>query len=454
MIGAVAGVLLPVLAAAVLARRAIPPGARLAVAVPMAGIAVGLASAVGFGLLTSGIHARSLFIAADAGIWLAIAGLALQARRSIASSTPAVPAAGAAAGDRLLASAAGLLAIGTLASAGLWFVATSSVYPHGEWDAWAQWNLRARFFFRGFADGTWQNAFASVLAWSHPDYPMLVPMSVARLWLYAGSESVAAPIALGGSVAAATVLTTAFAAARTRGAARGWLAAAILLACPSFVRYSAAQCADVAVAFFLLCAFVLWARGNEDPGNRWYWILAGAAAALAGWTKNEGLAGFGIFTVLLAVERWWTTRSFRPAAWVLAGAAPVLLVVVVFKLTLAPPSYFTAEQSLAQAAASLLDGGRIRLVATAFARELWVTGASTVGILPFLAVFAAIRGTDSQAPAAAPAAVAAMAILLVVYAAAYAVTPKDLVWQLQTSLDRLVLHVVPTLTWATVTICR
>ena len=455
MSGAIAGFLLPVLAAVVLARRVSPAGAaRLALVIPLTGIAVGLASTIGFTLLASGMHARWWFVAADAAIWLAIAGLALRIRPSFASPVPRVPDAGAAARDRLLASAAGLLAIGTVAIAVVWFVATSSVYPHGEWDAWAQWNLRARFFFRGFADGTWRNAFAPVLAWSHPDYPMLVPMSVARLWLYAGAEGVGAPIALAGFLAVATVLTASLATARTRGPARGWLAAAVLLACPSFVRYSAAQCADIAIAFFLLCAFVLWARGTDDPDNPWCWMLAGTAAALAGWTKNEGLAGFGIFTVLAGFERWWTSRSLRPAALLIAGAAPVLLVIVAFKLTLAPPSYFTAEQSLTQAAAHLLDSGRIRVVATAFARELWVTGATTVGIVPFLAVFAAIRGTETHAPATARAAIGAMALLLVVYAAAYAVTPKDLVWQLQTSLDRLVLHVVPTLTWATLTLCR
>lgn len=453
MIGVAAGLLLPVFAAVLLVWRVAPRGARLAIAVPVAGIAAGLASAAGFALLTSGVRARSWFLAADASMWIAVAGLTLLARRA-AANAPQTQSPRAATDDRPFAFAAGLLAIATLGIAALWFVATSAVYPHGEWDAWAQWNLRARFFFRGFEDGTWLNAFASVLAWSHPDYPMLVPMSVARLWLYAGSETVAVPIVFGGLLAAATVATAAVSVAQTRGAARGCLAAAVLLACPSLVRYSAAQCADIAIAFYLLCAFVLWSRANEDPENRSYWILAGTAVALAGWTKNEGLAGVGIFVILVAAERWWRTRSLRPAALVLAGAAPVLLVIVAFKLTLAPPSYFTAEQSLAQAAASLVDGGRVRLVATAFARELWVTGASTIGVVPFLAVFAVIRGLESRPSAASLAAVAAMLLLLVIYAAAYVVTPKDLAWQLQTSLDRLVLHAVPTLTWATMTLCR
>ena len=118
------------------------------------------------------------------------------------------------------------------------------------------------------------------------------------------------------------------------------------------------------------------------------------AAALAGWTKNEGLAVFGLFVLAVACERWWSSRSLRSVGVVCAGAAPVLVLIVIFKMTLAPPSYFTSEQSLAQAAASLIDGGRLRLVGQAFANELWLTGASVVGVVPFLALFAVIRRID------------------------------------------------------------
>ena len=42
---------------------------------------------------------------------------------------------------------------------------------------------------------------------SHADYPPLVPLSVARLWTYAGHETLLGPIAFAGIVAACTVLT-------------------------------------------------------------------------------------------------------------------------------------------------------------------------------------------------------------------------------------------------------
>ena len=58
---------------------------------------------------------------------------------------------------------------------------------HGEWDAWSIWNLKARFIFRGGAH--WRDAFSSVLGFSHPDYPLLIPLSVAGSWILTGKET-------------------------------------------------------------------------------------------------------------------------------------------------------------------------------------------------------------------------------------------------------------------------
>jgi hypothetical protein len=447
----IAALLLPIVAAIVFAWRYGEPRARLAVAIPAAGIAIGLASALAFALLLGGVRSRTAFIAIDTAAWIAVMAALWRARRP----PPTERALIGPNGPWIRAAAITLLAAATLVTLRS-FVAASSVFPHGEWDAWAQWNLRARFLFRGLADGTWQNAFAPVLAWSHPDYPLLVSASVARLWIFGGADTVVAPIVLGGLLAAATVAAAGVAVARTRGTARGCLAAAVILACPSFVRYSAAQCADVALGFFVLSAFTLWAEAEAAPGRRVWWILSGASAALAGWTKNEGLAVLAMFLVVLASTRVMQRGrdGLRDVAFALAGAAPVVLVIVLFKLTLAPPSYFTAEQSLAQAAASLFDADRVRLVSLSMAREVWLTGAMVFGIVPMLAAFAGARGIDAKASGASRAAIPAMLGVLVIYMVAYLVTPKDLAWQLRTSLDRLVLHVVPTLAWSVVVMCR
>jgi hypothetical protein len=453
----IAGLLVPPGVALVVVWRATGvTGERLAAAPAACGIALGLASVAWSALFFSGIRSGTLMTLLDLAVWAVMlaAGLVMTRRaRGILPPEGGSHEFNGSAGDRLATAGAALLLIAAAAVAIASFVSSSAVFPHGEWDAWAQWNLRARFFFRGLGDGSWREAFAPILAWSHADYPPLVPVSVARLWAYGGGETVAAPIAFAATLAACTVATAGLSAARERGAARGCLAAAVVLACPSFVRYAASQCADIALGFFMLAAFVVWSLAAR---NRRWLPLAGLSAALAAWTKNEGLAFFALFVAVVAIERLWSAgwRGLRDLAPLLAGAVPVLIVVVVFKQALAPPSYFVAEQTLGQAAASVLDAGRVRFIATAMARELWRTGATVVGVIPFLAAFAVVRGVRAPAPAAARAAVPAMMAMAAIYGLAYLVTPKDLVWQLNTSLDRVVVQLVPTIAWAVMTISR
>lgn len=423
---------------------------RLAAAPGAIGIALGLASVVWSAPFFGGIHSRGALVGLDLLAWTILLAAGLVCTRG---RRDRIEAAAVAEASRLTTAAAVTLVIVTAAAAVLSFTSASAVFPHGEWDAWAQWNLRARFFFRGLADGSWHNAFAPILAWSHADYPPLVPTSIARLWTYAGRETVLAPIAFAGIIAACTVLAAGLSTARSRGAARGCLAAAVILACPSFVRYAASQCADIALGFFMLGAFVAWSCAGQQ---RLWLALAGLSAALAAWTKNEGVAFFGVFVAAIAVERLWSAgwRGLKDLAPVLAGAAPILVMVVVFKQTLAPPSYFVAEQSLGQAGASLFNAARAQLVGSSMAREIWLSGATVVGVIPFLCVFAAVRGVRAPAPVAARAAAPAMAAMIAIYALAYLVTPKDLTWQLKTSLDRLVVQIVPTLAWSIMTISR
>jgi hypothetical protein len=66
------------------------------------------------------------------------------------------------------------------------FIVKSLNLPHGSWDAWAIWNMRARFLYRGGVH--WAQAFSEKYLWSHPDYPVLVPGNVARIWDYRGEK--------------------------------------------------------------------------------------------------------------------------------------------------------------------------------------------------------------------------------------------------------------------------
>src|SRR5207248_3941268 len=130
-----------------------------------------------------------------------------------------------------------------LAVAGIAFARLSIAAPHGSFDAWGIWNLHAKFLFTN--DQHWRDGFSNDLAWSHADYPLLVPASIARCWSYSGAESASALvfIALLFTLATAGLLVSALSALRSTG--QGLLAGTILLATPFFIVLGAAQYADV-----------------------------------------------------------------------------------------------------------------------------------------------------------------------------------------------------------------
>jgi hypothetical protein len=113
--------------------------------------------------------------------------------------------------------------------------------PHGQGDATAIWNLIARFIYRGGSE--WKETLSHRLAWTHSDYPLLLPLSVARLWAYAGETQVA-PILIAmlftfgslGLIVSSTSLL------RTR--TQGYLAGLILLEPFLFFRIGTYQYAD------------------------------------------------------------------------------------------------------------------------------------------------------------------------------------------------------------------
>ena len=327
------------------------------------------------------------------------------------------------------------------------FVAASAVLPHGTWDAWAIWNLRARFLSRGLPD-VWRDGFSPLLHWSHPDYPLLVPLSVARGWTYAGRETTMVPTLLSALFAISAAGTAAISVARARGTAAGLMTAAAMLASPAFVEHASGQIADIPLGFYMLAAFVLMFNAAAAPGARVWWLLAGAAAGLAAWTKNEGLLFLAVFT---GAAGWWSIRTrgmdgLKDVAVLLAGAAPSVAALAVLKWRIAAPDLLVASQSAGHVATHIADTDRFRVAGAALARELWLGGAPRIGVLPILAGYVLAAGV--RRPLGVPAvAAAAMMAMLAGYLLVYVLTPYDFAWHLRTSAERVVLQLFPTLVW-------
>ena len=331
------------------------------------------------------------------------------------------------------------------------FAATSRVQPHGEWDAWAIWNLRARFLFLAT---DWHTALSPLMPWSHPDYPLLLPLSVARIWTYVGHDTPAVPMTLAALFAAASVATVGISVGTARSPSSGWYAAIAVAASPAFMRYTPAQCADVPLAFYVLLAVSSLSEGVTTRA-RAPWVMAGVGAGLAAWTKNEGLV-FCLLIIAAAVLAPHLDQTRSRAArcgYVLAGTAPMLGALLVLKL-ITPSNDLVAAGTFSSTVSHLQDLDRWQTVAGRFWHELWYNGASVIGVLPAVVAFVGLSGLREPIPVGPVAGLTIVGGLIACYALVYVITPQDLAWHLNTSVDRVLLHVYPAAIWCAMMLVR
>jgi hypothetical protein len=144
-----------------------------------------------------------------------------------------------------------LMASFVVVLAGALYAATMRLraYPNGDgWDSVAIWNLHARFLFLG--GDHWRDGFTTLLSWSRPDYPLLVPASIAHFWTILGADApiVPAVIALVFTFATAGLLFSSL--LILRGRAVAMLSSVALLATPAFISEGSTPTC--------LCRFSFW----------------------------------------------------------------------------------------------------------------------------------------------------------------------------------------------------
>ena len=327
--------------------------------------------------------------------------------------------------------------------------------PHGLDDAWAIWNLKARFLYRG--GPSWGAMFAEEIAWSHPDYPLLLPLTISRLYHYAGSESPVIGQMVALLFAALTIGMLGAMLWQQNDAVQAFVGIMVLAATPALLFHTAWQYADVPLAFFILTATGLTTRAlakttvNDHPRPPYHLqtsglVLAGMVASCAAWTKNEGL----LFVVALvvavslvsAVSVDLRTAARRGGA-VLLGAAGGVALIVLVKSQLAP----TQDPIGATHFSQLLDIERHGKTITLLATRVLLDGMMDGVFCALLATYVLVAGwrRDHLGPAAVAALTAV--IIVAVYYVIY-VASSNMTWLVETTASRLLLHVWPTLIFA------
>jgi hypothetical protein len=333
-------------------------------------------------------------------------------------------------------------------SAAIGFWCLSRQNPHGQFDAFGIWNLRARFLYSGGHD--WKNF--TYMTGANTDYPLLLPASIARSWEFVGSETQLTPIAIGLLFTFATIGIVLVSISHLRSERQGLLAGLILLGTPFLIRHGASQYADVPLSFFFVATIALLFFHAESPSQMYFLTLAGMAAAFSAWTKNEGI----LFLLLLFLIHFVITTLIKGRKdWVsevvalLMGAVPISIVIFIYKVRLASSNDIIAAQGPGFTVHRLLDISRYHIVISRLARELFSFGgwSPILGkIMPLLLFFyflllgASVKRKDVAATSIA---VLLPVFMMVSYFFVYILSPYDLAWHLDSSLDRLLLQLWP-----------
>lgn len=407
---------------------------------------LGLSSVVTFWWTVLGAPLGSRFVGVDVLLWVSIALVSWRVlqRTRVADPVSSAPAPGAprlTIADWLVRAA--FVAVAFIAVATV--VAHYRAGPHGEWDAWAIWNQKARFLLR--ETDHWTQLLA--IAWTNPSHPLLVSLSVARLWAYAGSETTLVPAMLG-LLWGVGIVAAVMGALDTR-LRRAWIAGCAVVAPGAFPQLAAAQTADLAIALFLVVTLVMLravvqASTSDAQGTRAGMLLAGLAAGTAAWTKNEGLLLVGVSTLIVA-SMMLSHRRPLAVGWWLGGVLPFGLTVAWLKLVEAPiaPEYMSEMQGPAGLMERALDPAHHALIARLTGWR-WVTwgGPWAAGAL-LLTIVAAAGAVWSRAGESARVVLLVVVAMFAGYYAMWVVSPLDTPWLVNTTFDRLLMQLWPSL---------
>ena len=334
----------------------------------------------------------------------------------------------------------GLAVIVILALALLYSLVSARTAPHGDYDAHAIWNLRARFIFR--LGDEWQKAFSPAINRDfHMDYPLLVPMNVTGGWNSLDEEVTRVPavqamlflVGLGG------VMFSALAYFRSSG--QGALAMIVLLATPYILQFSTFQTADIPLSYFFLASAVLLLLAVYET-SAGLLFLCGLMAGLSAWTKNEGVSFASITAVIVLVlfykQGWRSYFSF------FGGMVLPVLTLLVFKTVLPGRNDLLVDNGLLQIIQKITDSDRYRTILQHLGPETTGLGGWPFSILVLLTAYGLIMGRNRSIRHGPILWIVLMVMAqFLAYFGIYLITPNPQEWQIMYSMSRLLIHLFP-----------
>jgi len=180
--------------------------------------------------------------------------------------------------------------------------------PFAAWDAWSFWALKARMFTSG---GPPRGYFHdSLTLYTHPDYPLNLPLAAAALFRIHGQIGVVLAALIGPACFGALLLLLYAGLTRLYGRATAALAVGALSFVPALPVQAASGNADAPLAMYTGAAtlyLLLWWRLRRPADALLMGLLAGGAV----WTKREGLPVAALLLVAYVVGEVVRARESR-----------------------------------------------------------------------------------------------------------------------------------------------
>lgn len=314
---------------------------------------------------------------------------------------------------------------------GLYLISSKAIAlaaKHGEWDAWAIWNLHAAFL---SDTHYWKNMLHNTAG--HPDYPLCMPALLAFFRnLFAGHlpNTLSFTISIWFTLCIPVLIYTSLYRKNMVIAA----AALLLIASDDFfIARGVSQYADTLLAFFFLAAFCCIDAAKTDKK---YIALCTFMLGCCIWTKNEGIVLAGIFALFYAKTFLKRTHIIQA----LAGIALPMGAWLVFKLAYAPANDMV--QGLGNDTGSLLfAGSRYHMIWDLFKVNL---NKNFIYLKTGFYLYLLRCILQKEWPGRQ---MLLLLCCLLAYFMIYVITPRDLQWQLSTSQDRLMHQLMPAMAY-------
>lgn len=330
---------------------------------------------------------------------------------------------------------------------GVAFVTWSLQWPYGTADAVNIWNTRARFLL--LADRPMSQILQAIER-GNPDYPLMLPASIAGQAAVWGSWDLAIPQATQVAFVCGLAAMTCLGIDRFGHRALAVPGTALLLAAPVLWRWAFSQGADLPMAYLLVASAVglaMHLTGRPSPLQS---ALAGWCLGLLPWTKFEGLVLLTALAVSFGVA-WFLVGShshgadLRSILMVVTGALPSLIAFVLFRAFWAPVgnvTKFVEASPVAKLADPTLWATAMRTIGEVMhpldEQSLW--GWIPLYLLVCVLILGVRRGSFQiiQVFMGLALLLAILTIFMI-----YVTTPFGLVHHIQKSADRLFLQLLP-----------